>query len=909
MNEKSFSKKKLIKEYLNFDWKSYINSYDDLLNITTKEDAWYHWINYGKLEGRFVNILINDKDIENFNWNTYIKNNVDLSYIKTKKEAWNHWIKYGKNENRLTNDFNNEDFIDFDWRQYVSNYDDLFYIKTKKDAWNHWIKYGKNENRLINGKNDKNSKNDKEDLLSNSEFINFDWKTYVNNYNDLLYIDSKEQAWCHWINYGKNENRICENIFLFDDYKNFDWKKYINNYDDLTYIDSEEDAWRHFVLYGFNEGRKLNDIKELQLNELKKIEEEENINEDLDFSTNKIYFKNKYTNCGKHFFGWKSSINYLLENYNFDNSNFSNKYYFDEWIEKLLVWGNKLQSEKYLKLIHDKNLQLITFLHGPPYEKYDFETTNKDLILNDELLLNKNIVNLIESNHLLYAITFLYVLSIDHKNYMIKTYPQFKNKLLSLYHPIDIHNCEKEDMFSIHKFMNKKKIYHIGWWLRNFTTFINFTLPKDYNKFILLKQEFTHQFNEKFSNIDKNIQIVHELQDSEYKKIFKDSCIFCDLTDAVANNVVLECIKYNTPIIVRRIPSIEEYLGSNYPLFFNDINDLKLLQDTNILHNKIMESTLYLEKMNKNPFMLDTFLNKITYDINKLKINENKYKLTWLYYLDNHDDDIEKYISIFKKQLNIENIKLIIINTIQDKIQLLEEYNSDNISIIHVNSGLSMNEIYNIFVNSSTTEYLIFKRFNNIYNEENYSDLCIDYLENNPTFDIIIFKNKLKRQYKENDNGVHYNDITYINNTLHDNNPVIHNGENSEVCYFIDNIGNDIVNQPNKTNSFDDFFSDSSDESSVFTDISDIEKIFTLDNDNTKDTNDIDSVSEVTELDKYTSINTNENLLTYSQVIDYNFDGENINILWRKSIHSYVPKFDEKFWLNCYINHLNIFEI
>ena len=168
MNEKSFSKKKLIKEYLNFDWKSYINSYDDLINIKTKEDAWYHWINYGKLEGRFVNILINDKDIENF--------------------------------------------IHFDWKQYVSNYPDLSYIKTKKEAWKHWNCHGKNENRAINGKN---NKDEKEDFLSNTEFIHFDWKTYVNNYNDLLYIDSKEKAWKHWINYGKKENRICENIFLF----------------------------------------------------------------------------------------------------------------------------------------------------------------------------------------------------------------------------------------------------------------------------------------------------------------------------------------------------------------------------------------------------------------------------------------------------------------------------------------------------------------------------------------------------------------------------------------------------------------------------------------------------------------------------------------------------------------------
>jgi hypothetical protein len=957
MNEKSFSKKKLIKEYLKFNWKSYIDAYDDLNYIITKEDAWYHWINYGKYEGRLLYSEINDKNFEKFNWKSYIHNNEDLSYIKTKEEAWKHWIKYGKNENRIIDFPNNkEEYINFNWEIYVNNYEDLSYIKTKEEAWKHWINYGKDENRIIDFP---------------KEYINFNWEIYVNNYEDLSSIKSKEEAWKHWINYGKDENRIIENIFLLNDYETFDWKKYVNNYDDLTYIDSKEEAWRHFIHYGFNEGRKLNDIKEIELNELKKIEEHEYAIEEIDFSTNKIYFKNKYTNCGKHFFGWKSSMNYLLENYKFENLNFNKKYYFDEWIEKLLVWGNKLQSEKILKTINEKNLQLISFLHCPPCEKCDIENIKSEILLNDETLLNKNIINLIENNNLLHNITFLYVLSIYHKNYIVNTYPQLKNNILSLYHPIDIHNCEKEDLFNIRKFMNEKNIYHIGWWLRNFTTFINFNAPKGYHKLILLKQEFAHQFNEQFTNIDKNIQIINELNDDEYKKIFNSSCIFCDLVDAIANNVVLECIKYNTPIIVRRIPSVEEYLGSEYPLFFDNIDDLDKLRESKFFYKKIIEANNYLKNMNKNPFMLETFLDKVNYDINKLNINDNKYKLTWLYYLNNNDDDIEKYISIFRQQLNIEKIKLVIINSLEEKIELLEEYNCDNITIIHVDSQLPINEIYDIFIKKSTTEYLTFKNFNIISTEENYSDLCINYLDNNPTFDVVIFKNnsvtnqkklyendinnddKLEIQHAEttdesNDsvaNIISHNDINnnndYYDNTEHDDgvsygvnfNHDIDTCEDSEVSYFIQNNDDGNQDKRTETNEIIDILTETSDEitdetsdesSSIFTDISDnytslSEKTFNLDeNDDNKiqeinnisHSNIIENICEKYELDNIDeNININNNLLTFSQVRDYNFCDTNINILWRKSIHEYIHNFDENFFLECHKNHLNIFEI
>ena len=36
-----------------FDWKTYVNNYEDLRNseINTREKAWNHWIIHGKLEG------------------------------------------------------------------------------------------------------------------------------------------------------------------------------------------------------------------------------------------------------------------------------------------------------------------------------------------------------------------------------------------------------------------------------------------------------------------------------------------------------------------------------------------------------------------------------------------------------------------------------------------------------------------------------------------------------------------------------------------------------------------------------------------------------------------------------------------------------------------------------------------
>jgi len=230
--------------YINFDWRKYIEMNTDIY-VNCKEDAWQHWINHGKNEGRqyYTNIKyepIKDTEKNIFNWKKYIELNNDLSHVISEEEAWQHWINHGKNEGRQYCKNNNDYKKNFDWRKYVNKNNDLSNINNKKEAWQHWINYGKNEGREL--------------YIKPDEKKNFDWKSYIENNKDLSHINNKEEAWQHWINYGKNE---CRNIIdiNFIKFSNFDWKYYIENNDDLKYIKTKEEAWEHWFNYGKHENR------------------------------------------------------------------------------------------------------------------------------------------------------------------------------------------------------------------------------------------------------------------------------------------------------------------------------------------------------------------------------------------------------------------------------------------------------------------------------------------------------------------------------------------------------------------------------------------------------------------------------------------------------------------------------
>jgi glycosyltransferase involved in cell wall biosynthesis len=60
---------------------------------------------------------------------------------------------------------------------------------------------------------------------------------------------------------------------------------------------------------------------------------------------------------------------------------------------------------------------------------------------------------------------------------------------------------------------------------------------------------------------------------------------FCWLYDSGANNSILESIASGSPVVVNRLPAVEEYLGEDYPLYFENVKEdpEMFLQDEEIL--------------------------------------------------------------------------------------------------------------------------------------------------------------------------------------------------------------------------------------------------------------------------------------------------------------------------------------
>ena len=119
---------------------------------------------------------------------------------------------------------------------------------------------------------------------------------------------------------------------------------------------------------------------------------------------------------------------------------------------------------------------------------------------------------------------------------------------------------------------------------------------------------------------DKSVIIKMYLSNQEYDNLLCKNIVLLDVFNSSANNTVLECIVRNTPLIVNNHPAIIEYLGENYPLYFNSIDDLNNIINDNNLNSKIKEAHLYLVSMNKEKFTIKYFceaFNNILQELSK----------------------------------------------------------------------------------------------------------------------------------------------------------------------------------------------------------------------------------------------------------------------------------------------------
>jgi hypothetical protein len=83
--------------------------------------------------------------------------------------------------------------------------------------------------------------------------------------------------------------------------------------------------------------------------------------------------------------------------------------------------------------------------------------------------------------------------------------------------------------------------------------------------------------------------------------------------DSAANNTILECIIRNTPIIVNKLESVVEYLGKDYPLYFNHLDEIPSLLN----NEKILEAHQYLCDMKKDDVSMKYFMSQLINIVHK----------------------------------------------------------------------------------------------------------------------------------------------------------------------------------------------------------------------------------------------------------------------------------------------------
>jgi len=317
----------------------------------------------------------------------------------------------------------------------------------------------------------------------------------------------------------------------------------------------------------------------------------------------KISFKPNFeTSFLEHRGGWKSILDKLIKNNFYDENS---KFDFFDIIENSFLWNTeKVKCENnWAGIIH------CTFI-TPEY---------LDII---------NINNLFKYNTFMESLRsckFILTLSNYISNFLKIKFKELKLNIpiLTLKHPVEINNIPlfNFDDFKINK---NKKLIQIGQQLRKITSIYKvnslyyekmwLTGTKNLNHSNVILDREINFFNLDKEKLDKNVQMYYTSSFEEYDDLLSKNIVFIDLFDAAANNTVLECIVRNTPILVNKIEPVIEYLGEDYPLYFNNLDDIPLLLND---QNKILKAHEYLCNMKKDDLSIDYFINNLIYFCDK----------------------------------------------------------------------------------------------------------------------------------------------------------------------------------------------------------------------------------------------------------------------------------------------------
>lgn len=175
----------------------------------------------------------------------------------------------------------------------------------------------------------------------------------------------------------------------------------------------------------------------------------------------------------------------------------------------------------------------------------------------------------------------LFVLSDYHRRWLESALrPDFPISVLL--HPTEF----VDEPFSLERYRAnpRKRLVQVGWWLRKLAAVNHLRVPglvptllgSDWTKNLMRYAERRVHGLGTLPPVEQ----IGFLDNDAYDRLLAENLVFVDFYDTSANNAVIECIARGTPIVVCRHPAVEEYVGRDYPLFFDAPQDIaRLLAD------------------------------------------------------------------------------------------------------------------------------------------------------------------------------------------------------------------------------------------------------------------------------------------------------------------------------------------
>lgn len=170
-----------------------------------------------------------------------------------------------------------------------------------------------------------------------------------------------------------------------------------------------------------------------------------------------------------------------------------------------------------------------------------------------------------------------------------------------------------------------KQMMQIGHYLRNtkvlyqFPAIPNISKKKPaFNKAWIKAWDFcveNYWATTKFrKDLDLNIETYPFLTAYQYDYILQSNLAIMEFFDVSAANGIIDCIARNTPVFTNKHPATIEYLGEDYPLFFENPLEIPDLMD------KVYEASEYLKKMDKSWMSGERFASQISQEIGRIKL-------------------------------------------------------------------------------------------------------------------------------------------------------------------------------------------------------------------------------------------------------------------------------------------------